>query len=158
MEHVRWVAAQLHDMLVNLRIARCESAITFLEARFELVGLHLELIEGFGAALAVEGVIVHKVLDTANHYRVLQLTLTHSLEKQLNEAGKREALLHFLSGMYDTLPKRVEHQSEEGQLDDCDEDEPMEEHQQAQDHLEHLWVEVLLSLHRLICESGITLA
>ena len=67
-------------------------------------------------------------------------------------------MLHALDCVDNAIPERPQDECEENQLDEGDEDEPMEEHQQAQDYLEHLWVEVLLSLHRLISESGIALA
>ena len=67
-------------------------------------------------------------------------------------------MLHAFDCVDDAVPERPQDECEEDQLDKGDEDEPMEEHEQAQDHLEHLRVEVLLSLHRLICEACIALA
>ena len=67
-------------------------------------------------------------------------------------------MLHTFDCVDDAIPERPQDECEENQLDESNEDEPMEEHQQAQDHLEHLRVEMLLSLHRLICEGCITLA
>ena len=67
-------------------------------------------------------------------------------------------MLHAFDCVDDAVPERPQDECEEDKLDYGDEDEPMEEHQQAQDHLEHLRVEMLLSLHRLVSESGITLA
>jgi len=64
-----WVAVQLDDLVGDVGVSLSES-LAFVEASLELIGLHVKLIEGLAAALAVERVIVHQVLNAANHDRV----------------------------------------------------------------------------------------
>lgn len=53
-----WVAVQLDDLVGDVGVSLSES-LAFVEASLELIGLHVKLIEGLAAALAVERVIVH---------------------------------------------------------------------------------------------------
>ena len=46
--------------------------------------------------------------------------------------------------MNDAIPQGIKHQGEQDQLDNCDSNEPVEEHEQAQDHLHHHRVKVYL--------------
>ena len=75
-ENMRRVTAKLDYVLVGLPIISAHHAIT--ELVFEFVRLGLYLCKGLRAPLADVRLIVHKVLNTSNHDRVLYLTFADS--------------------------------------------------------------------------------
>ena len=125
MEHVCWVAIKLNNLVSYVGISLRES-LTLIKASFKLVSLHVKLIKWLAAALAVEGIVIHEVLNTTDHDRILEFTFTDGLQDELNEARHREALLHLLGRVDDSFPERVEHNSEKQELDDRNEDEPVD--------------------------------
>ena len=77
-EDVRGVAAQLNDALVLPFLLRAPEA-ALLHVGLELVRLHVLLLERLLAALAVERLVIHEVLDPPDNDRVLKFALAHGL-------------------------------------------------------------------------------
>ena len=69
MEHMGRIALELNNFLPLAIILRLECLLSKLH--LELICLHLKLIEGLLAAFAAKVVIIHKVLNSTDHDRVL---------------------------------------------------------------------------------------
>ena len=132
MEHMSRVATELHNILTVITIGLI---IVVYELALKFISLHLKLLEWLFASLARVRVIVHEVLDATDQHWVLEFTFTNSLHEKLKQAWHWEAMLHAFDRVDDAIPQRPQDECEENQLDEGDEDEPMEEHQQAEDHL-----------------------
>lgn len=81
-EDVRRVAAKLNDLAFltpNAPLGR--NRVRLVKVVFELVHLHLHVGEGLLAPLAKVGVVIHQVLQTADHHRVLKLTFAGRLHE-----------------------------------------------------------------------------
>ena len=69
MEDVCWVAAELDYVLVGGNVRLCHGLFTrtHVLSSLKLISLHLQLREGLLASLAIVRLIVHQVLNAANH-------------------------------------------------------------------------------------------
>ena len=104
-EDVSRVATELDNFIISFLVVLRHSLAIIAELVFKAIGLVLQVSEGFLASFAVVRLIVHQILNSTNHDRILELALADGLEDQLNEASHREALLHLLSGMDNTAPE-----------------------------------------------------
>lgn len=154
MEDVRGVTVELDNFLFDFTIAHSKRP-ALIKSAFKLICLHLELVKGLAADLACLVLVNHQGLGDFDDYRVLQLTLADSLYDELDQSGNGEAFLHFLRGVDDSLPERVQHQNEKNRLDDANENEPVDEQDSAHDNLKHHRVKLHLVQHRWVCHYDV---
>ena len=65
MEHMSWVATELHNILTVISIGLI---IVVYELALEFISLHLKLLEWLFASLARVRVVIHEVLNATNQH------------------------------------------------------------------------------------------
>ena len=127
MEEVFRVALQLDDLVASIGIAAFLDGILIL-FQVNWVVLIIFLLEGLFTDLATLAVVIAQdELDEAYNNRVLDLTISKSLNNLLDDVFKGELVPHAGRCFNDWVPEGPQHEQEDADLYEQDQHNPVDE-------------------------------